>query len=530
MSDPGGRGRACAGIVAASLVVYLLMTLPRLGVFPPVGEDEPWIAAAPYKLATQGVLGSDLFAGYYGIERHHYAHMPLFPLAQAAIFALFGAGVVQMRALPVAFGALLLMAVFCVGRQVGGNRVGAVAMVLMVTLRITAGGAATGILLLDRARINRYDIAVPVFGLAALWAFNRGEATQRRWWIAAAGCLTALATLSHLYGLFWLPLLAGLLIARHGRCAHRDLIAFLGGFAAPCLPWLAFITAGWPDFPGQMRMTASRFDLLNPLFYVDNILDGDGPISLGWAARTIVSLPPTRAGTWTMLAGSVGACAAMLAQPGDRGAGAGRTLAIACLVQTAMFVALLKVKIVAYMIALWPLWAVLIAWFAVRLWDRGSFAARTALVALAVAIAGESSARAATAWKNAGEAGAYTWYESQIAGCIPPGSLVLGLQHYWLGLRQYPYRTWLLPIALAQTQAGDTTVAFDAALERVDPDVILVDRYIDDLMRTAADPRDPNHRLYAGFEAFKARRGVRLACVIRDRTYGTMHVHVVARR
>src|SRR6185436_7563435 len=113
-------------------------------------------------------------------------------------------------------------------------------------------------------------------------------------------------------------------------------------------------------------------------------------------------------------------------------------------------------------------------------------------VALAVAVAGESSARAATAWKNAGETGAYAWYESQIAGCIPPGSRVLGLQ-------QYPYRTWLLPILLAQPPAGETAIAFDAALDRVDPDVVLLDRYIDDLMRTAADPRDPNHRLYVGF-------------------------------
>src|SRR6185503_17261609 len=352
-----GRPLVCSAIVAASLVIYFVMTLPRLGVFPPVGEDEPWIAAAPYKLATDGVLGSDLFAGYYGMERHHYAHLPLFPLAQAAIFKLAAAGVVQMRALPVAFGALLLCAVFVVGRQAGGDRVGAIAMALMVVLRITAGGAATGILLLDRARINRYDIAVPVFGLAALWAFNRWEYTRRRLWIAIAGSLAALATLSHLCGVFWLPLLVGLLIARHGRRAHRDLIALAAGFAAPCLPWLAFIATGWTDFLGQMRMTAGRFDLLNPSFYVDNMFRGDGPISLGWAARTIASLPLTRIGTWTMLAGGAGACVAMLALTRRRDADPGKTLAIACLGQTAMFAALLKVKIVAYMIALWPLWA-----------------------------------------------------------------------------------------------------------------------------------------------------------------------------
>ena len=54
------------------------------------------------------MFGSDLFAGYYGMERHQYEQMPLFPLAQAAIFRLFGTGVVQMRALPVACGLLLL--------------------------------------------------------------------------------------------------------------------------------------------------------------------------------------------------------------------------------------------------------------------------------------------------------------------------------------------------------------------------------------------------------------------------------------
>ena len=80
-------------IALVGLLAYLLVSLDHLSVFPPVGEDEPWIAAAPYKLATQGVLGSDLFAGYFGMERHLYEQMPLYPLAQAAVFKLFGAGV-----------------------------------------------------------------------------------------------------------------------------------------------------------------------------------------------------------------------------------------------------------------------------------------------------------------------------------------------------------------------------------------------------------------------------------------------------
>jgi hypothetical protein len=70
-------------------------------------------------------------------------------------------------------------------------------------------------------------------------------------------------------------------------------------------------------------------------------------------------------------------------------------------------------------------------------------------------------------------------------------------------------------------------MSFDQALDRVNPTVILVDRYIDDLMTTAMDVQDPNHRLYIGFEAFKARRRATLSCVIRDRTYGTMQIYRV---
>ena len=169
-------------IVLLGLIAYLLATVPHLAVFPPIGEDESWIAAAPYKLATEGVLGSDLFTGYYGMERHHFEQMPLFPLMQAGLFRLFGVGVAQMRALPVACGLLLLIVVFAVGRQLGGDRVGALAVVLMITLRVTEGGDSTGILLLDRARINRYDIAVPVFALLSVVVFNRAERDRRGWW------------------------------------------------------------------------------------------------------------------------------------------------------------------------------------------------------------------------------------------------------------------------------------------------------------------------------------------------------------
>jgi hypothetical protein len=188
---------------------------------------------------------------------------------------------------------------------------------------------------------------------------------------------------------------------------------------------------------------------------------------------------------------------------------------------------LLKIKTLNYMIALWPLGALLLAWLGIWLWDRRPVAVRLALLTLLGLIVFEGTARVAHARSNARQTTPYDWFEAEVASCIPTGSLVLGLQHYWLGLRQYTYRTWLLPIDMANPLYYHEPMSLDEALERISPTVILVDRYIDDVMRQATDPENPNHRLYVGFELFKARRQAKLTCVIRDHTYGPMQIYSV---
>ena len=202
-------------------------------------------------------------------------------------------------------------------------------------------------------------------------------------------------------------------------------------------------------------------------------------------------------------------------------------LAVASLAQTVMFVVLLRVKTFNYMIALWPLGALLLAWFGIWLWDRRLLAVRLALLTLLGLIAAEGTTRVVHARSNARQTTPYDWYEAEVASCIPPGSLVLGLQHYWLGLRHYTYRTWLLPIDMATPLYYHEPMSLDEAIEGVNPTIILVDRHIDDVMKKAADLDDPNHRLHVGFERFKARRHAKLTCVIRDHTYGAMQIYSV---
>ena len=518
--------------MAACSVLFLALSLDHLGVFPAVGEDEPWIAAAPYKLATQGVYGSDLFAGYYGVDRHNYQHLPLYPLLQAGLFTLIGVGVFEMRLLSVLFGLALIFVVYLVGSRIADWRVGALAVVLMMVLRIAPGGDSTGILLLDRARINRYDIAVPVFGLLAFGAFVHGRSSQRPSWYFATGLLTGLASLSHLFGAFWLPLFLALPFAgRSGVAPTRAALLVLSGFALLWLPVLAYIASGWTDFVGQMRFVSERLEIFNPSFYRSNALHGPGPISAGWLVTVIRDLPLARPGAWTVIAGVPMALlvAAWTARRDPDRYGSAGMFAFVCLAQLLMFVALLRVKTINYMIGLWPLAALLLAWLGIWLWDRQRSSLRIVMVVLFALILGEGSLRIAHAATAARHTASYERYTSVIARCIPAGSRVLGLQHYWLGLRQYDYRTWLVAMNLTLPRYYSEAMPLDAALDQVAPDVILIDRIMAAHFERARDPDHAFHDRRRAFDAFMLRRDARLVCTIPDTTYGTMNVYHVKR-
>ena len=84
-----------------------------------------------------------------------------------------------------------------------------------------------------------------------------------------------------------------------------------------------------------------------------------------------------------------------------------------------------------------------------------------------------------------------------------------------------------MPINMAHPVYYDRPLPFEEAIERVDPDVILIDRYMADLFQSTKDPSDRSHHLSTGFERYQARHSLQLLCTIRDRTYGPMEVYKV---
>ncbi|MCB0231337.1 MAG: glycosyltransferase family 39 protein, partial [Anaerolineae bacterium] len=216
--------------VAILLLGFWLVSLYGLAITPPVYEDEPWQASTGWKLATEGVFGSDMFAGYYNMDQRYYDFMPLHPAALALVFRIAGPGLFQARLETVVFGLLTLCLTYALGKRLFGTTVGLLAVALLLGLRLLATGRfqETGIPLFDFARIARYDMVVPVFGLAALHAYITAMHKKRLVWYGASGLLAALAGLSHLYGVFFLVVL--LVLVAWNRDGWRALGMLVAGF------------------------------------------------------------------------------------------------------------------------------------------------------------------------------------------------------------------------------------------------------------------------------------------------------------
>lgn len=558
--------------LAALLLAYAAIIAHRPTLAPPVGQDEPWIASVAFKLATRGVYGSDVFAGYYGMEHHYYDFMPVYPLLLAGVFELAGVGLAQVRLLPALCGALVLALTFAVGRRLGGWRVGALAGLLLLALRLSARPAQLGIPLLDTAHVGRYDIAVPLFGLLALWLFlgmqdaatgragkresgraeeqesersksynaPRSPLTARRSpftaprspltapHFALAGALAGLAGLTHLYGACWLPALLAALVARRGwRVLLRPApYLLLAGFVVIWLPWLLYVASDARDYAGQLRIVSERFALLSPGFYWGNWsreLDRYALIDITgrWG------LPrPARAGAWMAIAGlPLGAALAIWRWRADRDAPI-MAVVVALAAHMLLFALLLQPKTYSYLVGLWPLAALLLAWLGVQLWElrRGALLWRAAVALLLAAALAEGGAHITAA--RAAPATSYEALGARVAAHIPAGARVLGLHTYWLALRQFPFRSWAVPVLLANGRYNhEETLSFDQALERVGPDVVLVDREMNAFFEALADPAHPQHAWLAQYHAFMRRHGARLVATVEDATYGRIEIY-----
>jgi hypothetical protein len=174
-------------------------------------------------------------------------------------------------------------------------------------------------------------------------------------------------------------------------------------------------------------------------------------------------------------------------------------------------------KLVNYTLTELPIFALAIAWGVFAAWRRRWL--RLPLAALAVALTIEGAVQLVRLEHAAASTTPYPTFIGQVRAQLPDGARVLGLHTYWFGLEDFEYRSFLVPLNLA-----DEGVPLDEALARVAPDVVLLDAKMRDYFNSPEVDRDRDR-----FLRWLGAHGGRLIASIDDPTYGLMEVYAVRR-
>lgn len=413
--------------------VFGSLAAHNLANFRPVSNDEVELMAVGYKLATQGILGSDMYAGFFGGDQHHFETLPLQHILDAVSFRVFGAGVVQARGVSLLAGVSIVWTAGWLAYRWHGLGAALLCELLLVAWPSNLTAASNGLPLLGVSRAARYD----VLAVATIWlAIVLVDATLRQRsvaWAVAAGVCCGLATLSHFFGSFVLVLILAVWVWSRSRVGL--VAAWLAGVALVIAPYAVFAAWYSADVSGQLSVFGNRGDFLRPGFYVDNALSE-------WTRYA--HLVPTSVSTW-LLAVSVIPAVLSLAW---RSATGDRLLLLSVATFTAALTLLDQTKVPLYSVLLWPSICLAVAAGVSALlgWARRSqlpvwLRLSPGLMALLVlpGVGLEGVAAYCADWVEASQVTPYLAVAEQIEAAVPPGSRLLGPERWWWPLHDHHY-------------------------------------------------------------------------------------------
>ena len=198
--------------------------------------DEGWFASPAYNLAFHGFMGTTvmeprgtwLAKELKGIHEYTYTIMPLYLLAEAFWYRLFGFGLVQMRLMSTFWGAIALAALYFIVERLTQNLLAAGLTVLFTAFDVTfLWSAADG-------RMDMMCVGLGLAGLAAFLLLREKNFSQS---LLAANFLIAASIFTHPNGVFWALCLAVLAFSQD---REKLRMTHLWTFA----PYL-FFAAGW---------------------------------------------------------------------------------------------------------------------------------------------------------------------------------------------------------------------------------------------------------------------------------------------
>jgi len=217
-----------------------------------VAPNEGWFADPAYHLAKTGVFGTTVLetSGTWleGLDRHTYWILPLYPLAQAAVFRALGFSLQIMRAPSVFWGIVALAAFYFLLRSQAERSVALLATLLLATDFHFVVGAAVG-------RMDMMCAALGYSGLAAYMLLR-----ERHFPIAvlSGNTLVAAACLTHPCGVLFAAglLLLGFLFDRE-RWNLRQMVLASLPYAVGIAAYGTYALQDLPTFLRQLSGNVS---------------------------------------------------------------------------------------------------------------------------------------------------------------------------------------------------------------------------------------------------------------------------------
>lgn len=529
----GDRRAALAldvAVVALACVFLLTFTLPNLANHPAPSDDEVWIMSAAHKLATQGVFGTDLFAGFYRSEDIYLFNMPGHHFVLAGVYKVFGTSMLAGRLVSVGYALVTLALLYAFGRRLGGVAVGGLAMALAMLLRLNIG-FDTGLPLQELARSLRYDLAAIPFMLAGALVLMRPTLLRA----TLAGALFSLATLMQFFGAFMLPVAAIYLLLEGGPLRERlKLVAALAVAAiVVALPYGVVVATHYDEFEGQTSTLERRINFTDPSFYKRNIERETKrfPISWGTLSHDLTHRPSAKL---AILLG-LPAAAAFAGWRAWRERSREQRLLFLCLAGLPLQLALLdSQKIYFYWIAVQPFLALGLASLCVAGLEtaRRVLASRrievvrlaaggvvAAFLLVVFAEGGYAQYQGARVWDRPTE---YLSLRQRLAPYVPPGSHVVGATALWWAMPDTEFRSYYMLFYNTNPRVAEHLTTISGYLDSFGTEYIVLNRTSKFFLRRLI-PRD-----YFEFYGYLLRSGTEVAH-LEDDSYGFIEIWKIDR-
>lgn len=237
------------------LVAYAGVLLFRLDRVPLLNPDEAAYTEPAWTLLTTGGFGAPMYTGLLRIDQRWYFLWPGYAVLTVLPYALLGVDVLAVRLLSGLWGAILLVAIWCLTWRLAAQQEGLHASRLAPLASLLAALHPT---LFFLSRYGRPEIAVAALAVlsSALGARAWQSPGTKRWHVAA-GAAAGVSFLMHQYGGLALAALAASYLLRSPRelrrAGDKALLAALGVGCA-VLPWLLWVGSDWPEFRAQLAV------------------------------------------------------------------------------------------------------------------------------------------------------------------------------------------------------------------------------------------------------------------------------------